>query len=50
MRKAEMTRKTKETDIALEINLDGQGNADIKSGVGFMDHMLTLFAVHAILI
>jgi imidazoleglycerol-phosphate dehydratase len=46
MRKAEMTRKTKETDIALEINLDGQGNADIKSGVGFMDHMLTLFAVH----
>lgn len=39
-------RKTKETDITLDLTLDGQGQASIHSGVSFMDHMLTLFSVH----
>ncbi len=47
MRTATITRKTKETDIALSLNLDGTGIADINTGVGFFDHMLTAFAVHA---
>lgn len=45
-RKAEIQRKTKETDIVLSINIDGGGEIKIKTGVPFMDHMLTLFAVH----
>ena len=45
MRTAKLERKTKETDISLEINLDG-GNVDISTGIGFFDHMLTAFAVH----
>ena len=39
-------RKTKETDIKLNLKLDGQGATSIQSGVSFMDHMLTLFSVH----
>ena len=46
MRKAEIKRKTAETDIVLELDLDGTGKSDIDSGVGFLDHMLTLFAKH----
>lgn len=46
MRTAEITRKTAETDIALTLALDGAGKADVKTGVGFLDHMLTLFASH----
>ena len=46
MRTSEITRKTAETDIALTLNLDGKGRADVATGVGFMDHMLTLFASH----
>lgn len=46
MRKAEIKRKTAETDIILSINLDGKGDSKIKSGCGFLDHMLTLFAKH----
>ena len=46
MRKAEIKRKTAETDIALKINLDGTGKSKISSGCGFLDHMLTLFAKH----
>lgn len=46
MRKAEINRKTKETDINLRLNIDGRGQAQVATGVGFMDHMLTLFAVH----
>jgi len=46
MRIAEIQRKTAETDIFLSLNLDGSGKADIKSGCGFLDHMLTLFASH----
>ncbi len=47
MRTVTITRKTKETDITLRLNLDGTGTADINTGVGFFDHMLTAFAVHA---
>ena len=46
MRTAEIKRTTSETDIELKINLDGTGKSTIKTGVGFMDHMLTLFARH----
>lgn len=46
MRTAEIKRSTTETDIALTLNLDGSGKGTIKTGVGFMDHMLTLFAKH----
>ena len=47
-RTAEIDRKTAETDIQLSINLDGAGTSDIESGVGFLDHMLDLFARHAV--
>ncbi|MCF0141745.1 MAG: imidazoleglycerol-phosphate dehydratase, partial [Parasporobacterium sp.] len=47
MREAKIIRKTAETDINLTLNLDGQGKNSINSGIGFMDHMLTLFAVHS---
>jgi len=46
MRNAEINRKTAETDIALKLELDGKGVSDIDTGVGFLDHMLTLFAKH----
>lgn len=46
MRTAEINRKTNETDIKLSLNLDGSGKSEINSGVGFLDHMLTLFARH----
>ena len=46
MRIATIERKTAETDIRLELNLDGTGKSKIESGCGFLDHMLTLFAAH----
>ena len=46
MRISNITRKTAETDIVLELNLDGTGKSSIQSGCGFLDHMLTLFAAH----
>lgn len=46
MRSAEVNRKTKETDISIKLDLDGSGKADISTGIGFFDHMLTAFAVH----
>ena len=46
MRTAEIKRKTAETDISLKLDLDGTGKSSIASGVGFLDHMLTLFAKH----
>ncbi len=46
MRQASLSRTTAETDISLTLNLDGQGRAEIDTGVGFLDHMLTLFAKH----
>jgi len=45
-RQAEIVRETAETCIRLRLNLDGTGNADINTGVGFLDHMLELFAKH----
>lgn len=47
MRIWEVNRKTKETDIQLKLNLDGNGNCHIDTGIGFFDHMLTAFAVHS---
>lgn len=47
MRTATCNRKTAETGISLSLNLDGIGKSEINSGVGFLDHMLTLFARHA---
>jgi len=47
MRQSEIERKTLETKIKLKIDLDGSGANHIDTGVGFLDHMLTLFAVHS---
>ncbi len=46
MRKSEIKRTTKETDISLSLCLDGTGSAQVDTGCGFLDHMLTLFAAH----
>ena len=46
MRTAEITRTTKETDIAVKLDLDGGAKDDISTGIGFLDHMLTALAVH----
>lgn len=46
MREASIARQTAETKITLTLQLDGSGKADIQSGSGFLDHMLTLFARH----
>ena len=46
MRKAELSRHTAETDIQLTLELDGTGKSEIKTGCGFLDHMLELFARH----
>jgi len=45
-RQSAILRQTKETDISLQLKIDGAGKADIRTGVPFMDHMLTLFTVH----
>lgn len=47
MRTGNCKRMTAETEITLTLDLDGQGKSDIETGVGFLDHMLTLFARHA---
>ena len=47
MRMTEISRKTRETDITLSLNLDGTGNNSISTGLGFFDHMLTALAVHS---
>ncbi len=46
-RKGEITRKTRETDIAITVELDGKGKAEIATGIGFFDHMLTALSVHS---
>lgn len=46
MRSAEIRRRTAETDITLALCLDGAGQCEVDTGVGFLDHMLTLFAAH----
>ncbi len=45
-RRATVERKTAETDVAVEVQLDGTGEVEVATGVGFLDHMLTLFGVH----
>ncbi len=47
-RSAEILRKTRETEIHLQLNLDGTGRSEVKTGVGFLDHMLELFARHGL--
>lgn len=46
MRKAKIKRKTNETDINLEFNIDGEGKGEIDTGIGFLDHMLNLMIFH----
>ena len=46
MRSSEVKRKTKETDIEIKLNLDGEGKSDLITGIGFFDHMLNTFAKH----
>jgi imidazoleglycerol-phosphate dehydratase len=48
MRSASVSRRTAETDVAVSIALDGTGKAEISTGVGFLDHMLELFARHGL--
>ncbi len=48
MRKATATRKSKETNVSVTINLDGSGKTSIKTGIPFLDHMLTLFGTHGL--
>jgi len=49
MRTSKVQRKTKETDITLQINLDGKGQNDINTSIPFLDHMLNLFAFHGMM-
>src|SRR5947209_10073668 len=48
-RRAEISRETKETRLAVELNVDGSGKSSLRTGIPFFDHMLTLFAKHAVL-
>ena len=49
MRTATVERKTRETDIAVSLDLDGSGDADVMTGIGFLDHMLDSFARHSMI-
>ena len=49
MRPSTIIRNTKETQITLSVNLDGNGRANVATGIGFFDHMLTLFAAHSLI-
>jgi len=47
MRKSAVKRKTKETNVEAEVDLDGAGRASVATGIGFLDHMLDLLARHS---
>lgn len=49
MRTASITRKTHETDIAVAVNLDGEGRYDVSTGIGFLDHMIEQFSRHSLI-
>ena len=49
MRKADIVRKTNETDIKVSVNLDGNGNYDIDTGIPFLDHMLEQLSKHSLI-
>lgn len=49
MRTARIARKTHETDIAVEVNLDGTGQYDVSTGIGFLDHMIEQFSRHSLI-
>ncbi len=49
MRTASITRKTHETDIAVEVNLDGTGTYEVSTGIGFLDHMIEQFSRHSLI-
>jgi len=49
MRRAEITRKTKETQVRAAVNLDGEGRAKVSTGIGFLDHMLEQLARHSLI-
>jgi imidazoleglycerol-phosphate dehydratase len=49
MRTAQISRKTKETDVQVSVNLDGEGKAQISTNVPFLDHMLTSLATHSLI-
>ena len=49
MRNAKINRKTKETDISCDINIDGTGQNEISTGIGFFDHMLEIFSHHSLI-
>ena len=48
-RKAKILRKTKETSISVEANIDGKGKYNIKTGIGFLDHMLEQLSKHSLI-
>ena len=49
MRTEEIYRKTRETEVTVKVNLDGEGKADVNTGVSFLDHMVTSFATHSLI-
>ena len=49
MRKNEVYRKTRETEVTVKVNLDGEGKIEVETGVGFFDHLLTSFATHSLI-
>jgi imidazoleglycerol-phosphate dehydratase len=49
MRNEEVYRKTKETEVSVKVNLDGEGKADVNTGVPFLDHMVTSLATHSMI-
>ena len=49
MRTGSITRKTHETDIAVEVNLEGTGANDVSTGIGFLDHMIEQYSRHSLI-